>query len=92
MAAYVKDYGGPLNMKEIFTLASWLKYESGAETIDLGDGAITGDLWNGAYLYAQECIKCHGKKGEGITAPARTKTGILSIGHVMVYSFPPLYA
>jgi len=78
MAAYVKDYGGPLNMKEIFTLASWLKYESGAETIDLGDGAITGDLWNGAYLYAQECIKCHGKKGEGITAPALANASFLA--------------
>ena len=37
MAAYLSDMGGPMSMKEIFNLASWLKYESGHETIALSN-------------------------------------------------------
>ena len=70
MAAYLKDMGGPLSMKEIFNLASWLKFESGHENIILPEDVVTGDLENGSKLYSRECARCHGKKAEGKTAPS----------------------
>ena len=70
MAAYLKDMGGPLSMKEIFDMASWLKFESGHKNIIITEEIISGDLENGSYLYAKECASCHGKKAEGKTAPS----------------------
>lgn len=78
MAAYLKDYGGPLTMKEIFTLASWLKQEAGHETIALSEDPVEGNLWNGADLFSQECIECHGKKAEGVRAPALANPAFLA--------------
>lgn len=70
MAAYLSDSGGPLTMKDIFTLAIWLKHESGVETISLPLEPIKGDPLAGSDLYKQNCAECHGTKAEGITAPA----------------------
>jgi cytochrome c oxidase cbb3-type subunit 3 len=78
MAAYLNDNGGPLSMKEIFNMASWLKHESGHETIAITDEQITGNLDNGLNIYAKECFECHGKKGEGVTAPAIANPAFLA--------------
>ncbi len=78
MAAYLKDMGGPLSMKEIFNIASWLKYESGYQTIAISDEPISGNLDNGLELYLKTCSECHGKKGEGVTAPAIANPAFLA--------------
>lgn len=78
MAAYLSDAGGPLTMKDIFTLATWLKYKSGVETIPLSLDPIDGDIINGANLFIQKCAECHGKKAEGITAPALANPAYLA--------------
>ena len=78
MAAYLKDMGGPLSMKEIFNIASWLKYESGHETIAISEERVSGDLDEGLWLYSKECARCHGKKGEGKTAPALANPAFLA--------------
>ena len=70
MAAYLNEMGGPLNMRDIFTLAIWLKFESKTETIALPEDPVAGDPYSGARLYARECAECHGQKGDGVTAPA----------------------
>jgi cytochrome c oxidase cbb3-type subunit 3 len=78
MAAYLKDMGGPLSMKEIFNIASWLKYESGHQTIAIKEEDISGDLDEGLKIYLKECSECHGIKGEGITAPAIANPAFLA--------------
>lgn len=78
MAAYLSDSGGPLSMKEIFTLATWLKHESGVETIALSVDPIEGDFINGASIYKQKCTECHGLKAEGVTAPALANPAYLA--------------
>lgn len=78
MAPYLADSGGPMSMKDIFTLAIWLKYKSGHETIELSMEPIEGDLKTGARLFAQKCAECHGSKAEGITAPALANPAFLA--------------
>ena len=78
MAPYLADSGGPMSMKDIFTLAIWLKYKAGHETIELSMEPIEGDLKTGATLFAQKCSECHGSKAEGITAPALANPAFLA--------------
>ena len=78
MAPYLADSGGPMSMREIFTMATWLKYKAGHETIELSMDPIDGDLKTGANLFAQKCSECHGKKAEGITAPALANPAFLA--------------
>ena len=78
MAAYLADTGGPLSMKEIFIMSSWLKHEAGCETIAITEEQIFGDIDNGSNIYAKECFDCHGKKGEGVTAPALANPAFLA--------------
>lgn len=78
MAPYLADSGGPMSMKDIFTLAIWLKYKAGHETIELSMEPVEGDLKTGAALFAQKCAECHGTKAEGITAPALANPAFLA--------------
>ncbi len=78
MAAYLSDSGGPLSMKDIFSLAIWLKHKSGVETIALSLDPIEGDIINGSAIFKQKCAECHGKKAEGITAPSLANPAYLA--------------
>jgi len=78
MAAYLDEMGGPLSMREIFTLAAWLKQVSGHEQIELSLEAIEGDLESGQRLFRQKCAQCHGKKGEGVEGPALANPAFLA--------------
>lgn len=78
MSPYLVDAGGPLSMKDIFTMAIWLKHRSGFETIELSLEPVTGDLKNGAELFSEKCSECHGAKGEGVTAPALSNPAYLA--------------
>ncbi len=78
MAPYLADSGGPMSMKEIFTMAIWLQYKAGHETIELSMEAVDGDLKTGSELFAQKCSECHGLKAEGITAPALANPAFLA--------------
>lgn len=78
MAAYLSDSGGPLTMKDIFTLAIWLKHESGVETISLPLKPIDGDPVAGSAVFQEKCTECHGVQAEGITAPALANPAFLA--------------
>lgn len=78
MAPYLADSGGPMSMKDIFTLATWLKYKAGHETIELSMDPIDGDLISGSKLFTQKCAECHGQKAEGLTAPALANPAFLA--------------
>lgn len=78
MAAYLDEMGGPMSMRDIFTMAIWLKHQAGYETIALSEEVIHGDLEEGQWLFKQKCAKCHGKKGEGVSAPALANPAFLA--------------
>ena len=78
MAAYLSDLGGPLSMKDIFSMAIWLKQQSGATNIDLSLEPIEGDIGIGSSLFKQKCAECHGKQAEGVTAPALANPAFLA--------------
>lgn len=78
MAAYLDEMGGPLTMRQIFTLSVWLKQQAGHETIELSLEPVEGDLLSGQKLFGQKCAECHGEKGEGVTAPALSNPAFLA--------------
>ena len=70
MAGYLDEIGGPLTLDETWDLTYWLFWQSGATRVRLGEGPVAGDIKRGETLFASECASCHGKEGEGVTAPA----------------------
>lgn len=71
MAPYAKSQGGPLDEDDLDLLIQWLHEASGVEKpIKMSTKPVTGNVALGKTLYAQHCAACHGKKGEGISAPA----------------------
>jgi len=78
MAPYLSDAGGPMSMKDIFTLAIWLKHKSGVQTIELSMDPVAGNIKKGAELFEHKCAECHGQKAEGVTAPALANPAYLA--------------
>lgn len=71
MAGYYSEQGGPLELIEVEILLKWLHEQSGVEEpINLSRETVAGDPELGAEIYAAKCALCHGKDGEGISAPA----------------------
>ncbi|ULQ54007.1 c-type cytochrome [Flavihumibacter fluvii] len=71
MAPYAKSQGGPLDGDDIELLIHWLHELSGVKKpIEMSIKPVTGNIALGNTLYARHCASCHGKKGEGIRAPA----------------------
>ncbi len=70
MGGYLDEVGGPMTLGEVWNLTYWLFEQSGVERVDLSTEAVHGDINQGAGVYQKECASCHGKNGEGITAPA----------------------
>lgn len=71
MAGYFNAQGGPLEYIEIELLMQWLNEMADVkEPIEISRDPIVGDIVNGASLYDAQCAVCHGKNGEGVTAPA----------------------
>ena len=71
MGGYMKSRGGPLEYIDIEMILQWLYKKSGVEEpIEVSREPVLGDIKLGASIYAKNCTACHGKKGEGISAPA----------------------
>jgi cytochrome c oxidase cbb3-type subunit 3 len=70
MGGYLDEVGGPMTMDETWDLTYWLFWQSGAQRIELSENPVEGDITRGEQVYLQNCTSCHGKNGEGITAPA----------------------
>lgn len=71
MAPYSDRQGGPLNSDQIELLIKWLYDESGVKkNIELPNKPVIGNIVQGKIIYDKYCVTCHGKNGEGITAPA----------------------
>ncbi|MFT5885414.1 MAG: cbb3-type cytochrome c oxidase subunit III [Arcticibacterium sp.] len=71
MAGYLKREGGPLEYIEIEMIMQWLYQTSGVkQPIEVSREPVMGNISLGATIYAKNCSTCHGKNGEGISAPA----------------------
>lgn len=71
MAGYLDTQGGPMEYIEIEVLLQWLYETAGVEEpVELSRDPVSGDVTLGAAIYAENCAVCHGKNGEGVTAPA----------------------
>ena len=79
MGAYFEEVGGPMNNDELYRLTRWLKEQVAIESIDLPTDRIAGDVGRGQALYLENCATCHGKDGEGITAPAIGNPALLAL-------------
>jgi mono/diheme cytochrome c family protein/rhodanese-related sulfurtransferase len=79
MAGYRDLQGGPLEYIEIELLLKWLYEKAGVEEgIELSREPIKGDIALGKKLYDTNCAVCHGKEGEGISAPALGNSMLLA--------------
>jgi cytochrome c oxidase cbb3-type subunit 3 len=79
MGAFSEEMGGPLNRNEIHRLTRWLREQAGAEPLYLPIDPVEGDIVLGEKTFAQNCTKCHGEQGEGITGPAIGNPAMLSL-------------
>lgn len=71
MGGYIDQRGGPLEYIEIELILKWLYETAGVEEkVEVSRDPIKGDIELGKKLYNTNCAVCHGKNGEGITAPA----------------------
>ncbi|WP_286235442.1 c-type cytochrome [Thalassotalea sediminis] len=70
MGGYLDEVGGPMTLAETWNLTYWLFEQAGVDRIKLSTNPVHGDIQKGAQSYQKECATCHGKNGEGITAPA----------------------
>ncbi len=70
MGGYLDEVGGPMTLDETWNLTYWLFEQAGYDRLALTTNPVHGDIPRGELLYQQECSTCHGKEGEGITAPA----------------------
>lgn len=70
MAGYLDEVGGPLTLNEAWDLTYWLFWQAGVDRLKFTEDKVEGNVEAGKVIYEQECASCHGKNGEGITAPA----------------------
>ncbi|MHB1424199.1 MAG: c-type cytochrome [Gemmataceae bacterium] len=93
MTAFAKDKGGPLTQEQIDIVAKGIKSRWSAAAFPrsaweregrqpppyLLSAAKTGDKKTGLKVFARDCAKCHGKKGEGGDAGAINDAAFLSL-------------
>ncbi|GHG01648.1 c-type cytochrome [Thalassotalea marina] len=70
MGGYLDEVGGPMTLAETWDLTYWLFEKSGVKRKKLSTNPVHGDIKQGEKTYLQHCTTCHGKDGEGVTAPA----------------------
>jgi len=54
-----------LSDAQVDAIIRYLRERSGAEAMVFGDATVAGDVVNGARIYAEYCLKCHGEDGKG---------------------------
>ena len=77
MGGYLDEVGGPMTLDETWDLTYWLFWQSGAERVKLSENPVSGDIVQGEKVFQTNCSSCHGKNGEGITAPALANQSFL---------------
>ena len=68
MAAWGREYGGPLDEKALTELVGFLIGKRSGPASPLAPDRITGSLERARPLFAERCASCHGSEGQGDTA------------------------
>jgi cytochrome c oxidase cbb3-type subunit 3 len=88
MDGYAEEMGGPLSDEDMLLLTAWLRQIADVEPIKLQNDVIRGDVTVGAGIYADRCAQCHGKTGQGVTAPSLGDQALLAFAsdHYLRYA------
>ena len=78
MAAFGSELGGPLEPDEIRAIAAWLRRQRPVAPLALDSNPVTGDAARGSEVYAEECARCHGVRGEGVEAVTLSNSRFLA--------------
>jgi cbb3-type cytochrome c oxidase subunit III len=78
MAAYGKESGGPLSNEEIEDIVAFLR-SHGAVAYQAPEKHAAGSARNGAKIYADNCVKCHGDRRTGGDAVHLANTTFLGL-------------
>jgi mono/diheme cytochrome c family protein/rhodanese-related sulfurtransferase len=79
MGPYAKNQGGPLDGADIELLIRWLREAAGVKKpVKLALEPVIGNADLGKTIYTKYCASCHGKNGEGISAPALANPMLLA--------------
>jgi mono/diheme cytochrome c family protein len=68
-----------LKPDDLQNVVAYIKGWQKGPDVPLPEGTITGDLKQGATLYATTCAGCHGTHGAGGSAPALNNPGFLGV-------------
>lgn len=79
MDGYHTMVGGPLSEGDIALLIRWLVQIENVAPINISQQPIQGSAKKGEKIYAKHCASCHGKDGEGVSAPALGDQLFLSV-------------
>ena len=67
-----------LEVQDISNIIGFMRNASKGPLTYIFQGSNPGDRERGAAIFAEKCIKCHGARGEGVTAPALNNQEFLS--------------
>ncbi len=82
MGPYLDEIGGPMSTAEIRELAGWLALSAGFEVSAPNRDhlkPVEGDIEQGKRIYAENCVECHGAKGEGGEGTALGNATMLAV-------------
>lgn len=80
MAGFFEEIGGPMSREEIYEMNLWLQEKAGVNPkIRFELEMVSGDVERGRELYANNCVECHGARGEGGTGTALGNPAMLSL-------------
>ena len=68
MSPFGQDFAGPLSDSMVKDLIAFMRYWDKSPPQTLSDDPVAGDVEQGASLYEQHCVLCHGANAEGKTA------------------------
>lgn len=65
MSAWSTVHGGPLRDKDVDAVIAFMRTWEQGKRVVLNEQKLVGNPERGAAIYASECVRCHGARGQG---------------------------
>lgn len=78
MSAWSDTRGGPLDAEEIAALVRYLRSWQRQPPVLVDEVEVDGVAMRGRAVYAQQCARCHGARGEGVDAISLANSALLA--------------
>ena len=65
MSAWSTVHGGPLRANDIEAVIAFMRTWEQGKRVVLNETKLLGNAERGAKIYASECVRCHGARGQG---------------------------